>query len=60
MLLGRTLKASLPALVLFVFLITILTIVFGSLMFFFEMGTFMVRSWVCSVYVGPIDAHACD
>lgn len=44
MLLGRTLKASLPALVLFVFLITILTIVFGSLMFFFEMGTFMVRT----------------
>ena len=43
MLLGRTLRASIPALVLFVFLTTILTIVFGSLMYFFEMGVFMVR-----------------
>lgn len=43
MLLGRTLRASLPALVLFVFLITILTIVFGSLIYFVEMGTFKVR-----------------
>jgi len=38
MLLGRTLRASLPALVLFIFLTTILTIVFGSLIYFFEMG----------------------
>jgi hypothetical protein len=45
MLLGRTLRASVPALVLFVFLTTILTIVFGSLIYFFEMGTFMVRGW---------------
>ncbi len=51
MLLSRTLRASLPALVLFIFLTTIITIVFGSLIYFFEMGTFMVSQSVLFEYV---------
>ena len=42
LIIGRTIRASLPALVLFVFLTTILTIVFGSFMYYFEGGMFEV------------------
>jgi len=42
MIIGRTLRASLPALILFVFLTTILTIIFGSFMYFFEGGHYTV------------------
>jgi len=39
---GRTIRASLPALVLFIFLTAVLTTVFGSIMYFFEGGMFQV------------------
>ncbi|EWM27103.1 Ion transport [Nannochloropsis gaditana] len=39
---SRTLRASLPALLIFVFLTTVLAIVFGSMMFYFEGGIYSV------------------
>ncbi len=39
---SRTLRASLPALLIFVFLTTVMAITFGSVMYFFEGGMFSV------------------
>jgi hypothetical protein len=57
MLFSRTLRASLPALVLFVFLTTIFTVVFGSLMYFFEMGEFSVEPDICPPSAYPFGCY---